>query len=102
MSASDRGRVKTRWAAASGGSDEARSAYSSGPDRFHQGLRAQHRHHPLHVVGQDVEADLGLHVGQPLHQEVSVAHPGLDRAERVFDQPSSGAHGARGQVHPRL
>ncbi len=33
---------------------------------------------------------------------MGVAHPGLDRAERVFDQASSIAHGAGPQIHPDL
>ena len=27
----------------------------SGPDRLYQWLGAQHRHDPLHIVGQDME-----------------------------------------------
>jgi hypothetical protein len=40
-----------------------------------------------------MEVDLGLHVLQPLHQEVGLAHPSFDRAEGVFDDPPPGAHG---------
>ena len=72
------------------------------PDRLHQRLGSEHGHHPLHVVGRDVEADLGLHVGQVPHQEVGVAHPGLDGPERVFDQASPFAHGSGPQVHSGL
>lgn len=40
-------------------------------------------HDPLQIVGEDLEADLGFHVLQPLHQEVGRAHPGFDRSEGV-------------------
>ena len=33
-------------------------------------LGAEDRDDPLEIVGQDVEADFGLHVGQTLHLEV--------------------------------
>jgi hypothetical protein len=61
-------------------------------DRCHERAGPEDLHHPLHIVSQDVEADLGFHILQPPHQEVRIAHPGFDRAEGVFDDPPAGAH----------
>jgi hypothetical protein len=38
---------------------------------------SQYLHHPLHVVGQDVQAHLRSDAWQRLHREVRRAHPGL-------------------------
>lgn len=51
-SAKGRGCVKTCGPTRAEGGDERRSASVSGPDRFHQRLGSEHRHYPVHVVGQ--------------------------------------------------
>jgi hypothetical protein len=43
-------------------------------------------HHAREIVGEQVQGHLGGHSRQRLHQEVSGAYPGLDRAERVLDR----------------
>ena len=38
------------------------------------------------IVGQNMQRHFGGDHRQRLHQEVGCSHPGLDRAERVFDR----------------
>jgi hypothetical protein len=54
--------------------------------------RADHRDHPLDVVGQKLECHLGSDVLQAAHLEMGRAHPGLDHAERVLDGGSAEPH----------
>lgn len=70
------------------------TASVSGPDRLHQRLGSQHCPYPLEVVGQDVEACLGLHVGQVPHWELQVVYPSLEGPERLSDLASPLAHGS--------
>lgn len=63
---------------------DGREAVGSGGHRPDQRSDAEDRDHPLHIVGQHVEAHLGSHLGQGLGEEVRRAHPGLDRSERVL------------------
>ena len=53
--------------------------------RGHQPLDANQRHHPLDVVGEDVQRDFRLHVPQPPRQEMGCAHPSMYGAERVLN-----------------
>lgn len=72
------------------------------PDRLHKRPDTQDRDHPLHVVGQNLQAHLGA---GPLHcprQEVSSAHPGLDRGEQVLGGLPSQPHRTRHLVEPFL
>ena len=46
---------------------------------------SEDRHHPLQIVGEDVQRHLGRDVFQGLHLEVRGAHPRLDRPEWVLD-----------------
>src|SRR5204862_3913607 len=61
-------------------------------DRFHQSANAQNAHHPLHVVGQDVQRHFGTDVLERLHLEVRRSHPRLYRAEGVLDSLAAYAH----------
>jgi len=47
------------------------------------------------IVSQYGKRHLGLHVVQPLHQEVCRAHARLDRPERMFDRLTAQAHRVR-------
>ena len=75
----------------------------SGPHCRHQAADPDQRHHPLDVVGKDVQRDLCFHVPQPSGQKVGRAHPRLDGAERVLDRASADGHrfGRTDQPRPR-
>ena len=47
-----------------------------------------------------MQRHLRADVSQPPHLEVRRAHPGLDRAERVFDRAASSAHQVGVPLHP--
>lgn len=49
-----------------------------------------------------MEAELGGHMLLRLHPEVNVAHPSLQRAERVLDRGPPHAHGVGVAVKPVL
>src|SRR5215208_3342226 len=61
-------------------------------DRFYQSANAQNAHHPLHVVGQDVQRHFGTDVLERLHLEVRRSHPRIYRAEGVLDSLAAYAH----------
>ena len=65
----------------------------SGPDRCDEGLDAHDLDHPLHIVGQHAQTYLGSDVSERLGEEVGAAHPGLERAEHVFNGSPADAHG---------
>ena len=56
----------------------------------------------MQIVGDDVQRHLARDARQRLRQEVRRAHPGLDRAEGVFDGLSPHAHGRRVLVEAPL
>jgi hypothetical protein len=58
---------------------------ASGPHRLHQRSYSHDLHDAFEVVGQHMETHLGTDTRQPLGQEMSRAHPGFERAERMFD-----------------
>ena len=55
--------------------------------------------HPLDVIGEHVECHLGADVSERAHSEVRRSHPGLDRAERVFDGRAAQTHQGGVAVH---
>ena len=56
-----------------------------GPHRLHQRHDPHDSHDAFEIVGQHVETHLGTDPRQPLGQEMRRAHPGFERAERMFD-----------------
>jgi hypothetical protein len=56
-----------------------------GPHRLHQWYDPHDLHDAFEIVGQNMEAHLGPDARQPLGQEMRRAHPGFERAERMFD-----------------
>lgn len=60
-------------------------AQSPASDRFQKLRYPEDRHHPLQIVGQNVQCHLGGNVLQRFHLEVCSTHPRLDRPERVLD-----------------
>lgn len=50
----------------------------------HEGLGSENGDHPLQVVDQDVEADLGLHVLQPLGEQMGSGRLNFNRVEGVL------------------
>jgi len=60
------------------------------------------RDHPLHIIGQYLQAHLGPDPIECSGQEVSGAHLGLDGAEYVFDRLAAYRHGLWRLVQPLL
>jgi hypothetical protein len=58
--------------------------------------------YPFHVVGQNVQGHFGPDVLERFHLEVSGSHPGLYRAEGMFDRLAAFAHFRRVPIEPRL
>src|SRR5262249_24603532 len=69
--------------AASAVIDFAGSSRHSGPDCLQQWSDIDDPDHPLHVVGQNVEAHLGTDPLQRPGQEVRTPHPRFEGSERV-------------------
>ena len=82
--------------------DRAGSRARSGRDRLHQRLDAEDIDHSLHIVGQHLQAHLGFDLFEGPGQEVSAAHPCLERAERMLDGLPADCHGLRHVVEPGL
>jgi hypothetical protein len=57
----------------------------SGPHRLHQRPGAEDGDHPLQIVGENVEAHLRSNLSRVLVLKWVTPHPGLERAEGVFD-----------------
>src|SRR6266566_4840665 len=71
-------------------------------DRFHQSANAHNAHHPLHVVGQDVQRHFGTDVLECFHLEVRRPHPRLDCAEWMLDGLAAKSHLRWVSIEPRL
>lgn len=63
------------------------------PHCLHGLAEAQHSEHMHEIVGEYVQTHLRTYIGQPLRQEVRVAHSMLERSEDMFG--GSPAHGHR-------
>ena len=61
------------------------SLFGSGHQHAEHFTDPEDTHHPLQVIGKDVETHLRAHARERLGQEVRPTHPVLDRAKRVFD-----------------
>ena len=76
----------------------------SGGDRPDQRFDAEDVDHPLHVVGQHLQAHLRFDLFEGLGQEMGASHPGLEGSEWMFDGLSANGHGvwlASCRGHPR-
>ncbi len=71
-------------------------------NRSEQLRHSEDRHHPLQIVGQNVQRHLGCDVLQRLHLEVRGAHPRLDRSEGMLDGLAPQRHLVRVIVEPLL
>ena len=61
-------------------------------DRRKQRFDSKDRDHPFQVVRQDVETHFRPHMGKRPGQKMRVAHPGLQRAERVLHRLPAQTH----------
>src|SRR5271156_6613419 len=64
----------------------------SGSNCLHEPFGAEDADHALHVVGKNLQTDLGSDLIERFGQEVGAAHPGFERAERVLDGPPTDGH----------
>lgn len=72
------------------------------PDGFHHIRNAEDRYQSLEVVGEHMQAHLGLHVLQPFGQEMRRAHPGLDGSIRMLNRAAPNSHRIRSLFETRL
>jgi hypothetical protein len=81
-------------------------SYRRRPTGRYKGLHhrpgAQDGDHPLHVVGQHVQAHLRADPVQGAGEEVGGSYPGLNGAEGVLRRPPPHPHGIRPLVQPAL
>ena len=73
-----------------------------GPHGCHQRAGAENVDQAREVISQDVQRHFGSDSRECLHQEVSCAHPRLDRAEGVLHRLAPLAHPLRVLVEPPL
>jgi len=71
-------------------------------DCLHQRLHSEDLYRSLQVVGQHMQTHFRADLGQGLHQEMRRAHPGLERAEGMFDRLPSQARRLRCTVESTL
>ena len=54
-------------------------------DRRHERLDPEHVDHPLHIIGEHLQAHLRPHIFERFGEEVGGAHPGFESSEGVLD-----------------
>ncbi len=64
-------------------------------------IEAKDVEHPRKVVAERHQAPLAAHLVEATHEEVAVAGPTFERAERMFDQAGAAAHQRGCILHPR-
>ena len=64
-------------------------------DGLHHIRNAEDSDQSLEVVGEDMQAHLGLHALQSLGQEMRRAHPGFDGAVWMLNRATANSHGIR-------
>ena len=72
----------------------------SGAHRLYQRLDTDDGNGAPEIIGKRRQAELAAHVGQALHEEGSLVHPLLDRAERMFDRFTPCVENARSGGEP--
>jgi hypothetical protein len=71
-----------------------RRSRASRPERLRNCFGTKQLDNPLHGVGEHVQAHLRAHPLESARQETRRAHPGFDRAKRMFDRLSPDSHHA--------
>jgi len=74
----------------------------SGGDGLKQRLDAEDIDHPLHIVGEHLQAHFRFDLFKGLGQEVAAAHPRLQGSEGMFDGLPADLHDVWHPIEPSL
>ena len=74
----------------------------SGGDGLKERLDAEDIDHPLHIVGEHLQAHFRFDLFKGLGQEVATAHPRLQGSEGMFDGLPADLHDVWHPIEPSL